>query len=209
MTECICPRECDCQSPDTEPALVSNTCPEHNWSLAGLRSPGRTSMRHRDALVGSMICPHCTASLSFEAYRLMLACLAPEQLRSIRAAVSARLRKTHAAGPGRPRKEGNEMGRKQQITVTEREQRALGVTLNPYQKLYSDPQTGLAWVENGSAGIAHSLHPNVQANSATRRMREYQTFVECRGFLYNTQACVSDDFAPLLRKYCQCGGSHN
>lgn len=27
---CACPDVCDCQSPDTEPALVSNECPEHN-----------------------------------------------------------------------------------------------------------------------------------------------------------------------------------
>ncbi len=27
---CICTRVCDCQSPDTNPAGVSNECPEHN-----------------------------------------------------------------------------------------------------------------------------------------------------------------------------------
>jgi hypothetical protein len=27
---CICPLKCDCQSPDTNPAMVSNACPEHN-----------------------------------------------------------------------------------------------------------------------------------------------------------------------------------
>ena len=28
--ECICTKVCDCESPDTEPALCSNECPIHN-----------------------------------------------------------------------------------------------------------------------------------------------------------------------------------
>ena len=31
VDECICTRVCDCQSPDSEPALCSNECPEHNF----------------------------------------------------------------------------------------------------------------------------------------------------------------------------------
>ncbi len=30
LAECTCPTECDCASPDTEPALCSNSCPIHN-----------------------------------------------------------------------------------------------------------------------------------------------------------------------------------
>lgn len=29
--KCLCPQVCDCQSPDTNPALVSSECPVHNW----------------------------------------------------------------------------------------------------------------------------------------------------------------------------------
>lgn len=31
MSTCICPLRCDCQSPDTNPALVSDNCPVHNF----------------------------------------------------------------------------------------------------------------------------------------------------------------------------------
>jgi hypothetical protein len=98
---------------------------------------------------------------------------------------------------------------KQRIVLSARELKALGVTLNEYQKLYRDPQTGLAWVENGSAGIAHSCHPNVEANKITRRMKEYQTWVESRGFLYNTAEFIaSDDLDRLAAAKCNCGGRH-
>lgn len=30
LDDCVCPTRCDCQSPDTEPAGVSNSCPVHN-----------------------------------------------------------------------------------------------------------------------------------------------------------------------------------
>jgi hypothetical protein len=98
------------------------------------------------------------------------------------------------------------MATKQQITVTTREQSKFGVTLNPYQRLYCDPQTGLAWIENGSAGLAHTLHPNCEANRYTRR--KYPERLEVRGFLYDVQSSVSDEFAPILQKYCACGGRH-
>ena len=40
MAKCTCPTECDCQSPDTEPALCSNECPIHNlYPKAALDCP--------------------------------------------------------------------------------------------------------------------------------------------------------------------------
>lgn len=44
--DCVCPSECDCQSPDTEPALVSNHCPVHN--LYPLRIGECEADRHRN-----------------------------------------------------------------------------------------------------------------------------------------------------------------
>lgn len=31
-TLCVCPRECDCENPEGNPALVSNNCPIHNFN---------------------------------------------------------------------------------------------------------------------------------------------------------------------------------
>lgn len=39
---CSCPDDCDCQSPDTEPALVSMECPVHNLTP----QPSRTCPVH-------------------------------------------------------------------------------------------------------------------------------------------------------------------
>ena len=33
--------------------------------------------------------------------------------------------------------------------------------VQPHIDLYTDPDSGLAWVENGTAGVAHSAHPNI------------------------------------------------
>jgi hypothetical protein len=41
---CICPRDCDCFSPDS--GLMSNFCPEHN--TIPYRVPECTAKRHRN-----------------------------------------------------------------------------------------------------------------------------------------------------------------
>lgn len=74
--------------------------------------------------------------------------------------------------------------------------------LNPSQTAKYDPQTGLVWIEDGSAGVAHSAHPNVQANKQTRRM--YRGRIECRGFLYSSDVFASTELDKLAAKYCRC-----
>ncbi len=74
--------------------------------------------------------------------------------------------------------------------------------LNQYQHAKRDPQTGLVWIEDGTAGVAHSAHPNVEANRVTRRM--YPGRVEVRGFLYSPDVFTSSDLDKLAAKYCAC-----
>lgn len=81
--------------------------------------------------------------------------------------------------------------------------------------LHRDPKTGLAWVENGEAGIAHSCHPNISATGSVRGMRDRGYWakdceaVKCRGFIYNISVVVaSDELDQIARDECRCGGTH-
>lgn len=76
--------------------------------------------------------------------------------------------------------------------------------LNQYQRAKHDPATGLVWIEDGTAGVAHSAHLNVEANRVTRKMREYKGWIECRGFLYSPNTLPSTALDRIAARYCQC-----
>ncbi|ATN89016.1 hypothetical protein [Acinetobacter baumannii] len=88
--------------------------------------------------------------------------------------------------------------------------------VRPYVALYRDDRTGIAWVENGSLGIAHSAHPNIDASGSVRGMKDLGYWerdaraVRCRGFIYNIDTYVVSDneLDQLAAKHCQCGGKH-
>lgn len=63
--------------------------------------------------------------------------------------------------------------------------------LGPYQRAKFDPQTGLTWIEDGTAGVAHSAHPNMEANKYSRKL--HFDWIECRGFLYSPDVFTSTD----------------
>lgn len=75
--------------------------------------------------------------------------------------------------------------------------------LNEYQRPKYDPHTGLAWIEDGTAGVAHSAHPNVEANRYTRA--KYPGWLECRGFLHSPEVFVSTELDRIAAAYCHCG----
>jgi hypothetical protein len=61
---CTCPQVCDCQSPDTNPGLCSNNCPEHN--LHPLVTPDCSANHHRNGAENApkflqTSCSHCGA----------------------------------------------------------------------------------------------------------------------------------------------------
>ncbi len=88
-------------------------------------------------------------------------------------------------------------------------------TIRPHVKLYRDPETGIAWVENGEAGCGHSCHPNISKTGSVRGMRNVGYWAkDCRtarshGWIYNIDLLVtSDDLDEIARQHCQCGGNH-
>lgn len=85
----------------------------------------------------------------------------------------------------------------------------------PYIVLYRDTRTGIAWVENGTAGIGHSCHPNIDASGSVDGMKAQGYWsrgdktVKSHGFIYNvSRVIVSDEYDELAREHCRCGGSH-
>ena len=63
--------------------------------------------------------------------------------------------------------------------------------INEYTRLYRDDRTGIAWIEDGSAGVGISIHPNIDASGSVRGMKEQGYWgkndrtVKSNGFIYN------------------------
>jgi hypothetical protein len=81
--------------------------------------------------------------------------------------------------------------------------------------LYKDSGTGIAWVENGTAGVRHSCHPNISSTGSVRGMKDRGHWaadartVRAAGFIYNIDAwVVSDELDAIAAQHCRCGGKH-
>lgn len=90
-----------------------------------------------------------------------------------------------------------------------------GEEIRPHVRLFRDPVTGIAWVEDGTTGSAHSAHPNIHISGSVEGMRDRgywgrnERTVTCNGWIYNIDRCVSDDeLDEIARTHCQCGGNH-
>lgn len=86
---------------------------------------------------------------------------------------------------------------------------------DPYLKLYRDPKTGIAWIEDGHAGVAHSCHPNISSSGSVAQMKrkgwwsKNDRTVRSHGFIYNIDLlALSTDLDQVACDYCQCGGKH-
>lgn len=44
--------------------------------------------------------------------------------------------------------------------------------IRPNVKLFRDTKTGIAWVEDGASGNAHSCHPNISDSGSIRGMKD-------------------------------------
>lgn len=87
--------------------------------------------------------------------------------------------------------------------------------LGNHKKLYRDDRAGIAWVEDGSTGMGHSAHPNIDATGSVRGMKNLGYWgkddrtVRSHGWIYNIDHCVvTDELDEIARKNCQCGGKH-
>jgi hypothetical protein len=88
--------------------------------------------------------------------------------------------------------------------------------VRPYVRLYRDPKTGIAWVEDGSTGMGHTAHPNISATGSVRGMKSLGHWpksartVRSHGWIYNIDSCVvSNGLDKIARDACRCGGNHD
>lgn len=88
-------------------------------------------------------------------------------------------------------------------------------TIRLHVKLYRDPNTGIAWVEDGRAGVAHSCHPNISSSGSVAQMKKRGLWgkgdrtVKCRGHIYNIDiSSASTDLDEIACRHCRCGGVH-
>jgi hypothetical protein len=87
--------------------------------------------------------------------------------------------------------------------------------VRPHVKLYRDPKTGIAWVEDGTSGSGHSCHPNISASGSVAGMKKKGWWgrddktVRSHGFIYNVDVLSigRDDLAELACEHCRCGGA--
>lgn len=84
-----------------------------------------------------------------------------------------------------------------------------------YASLYRDPVTGIAWVEDGSTGMGHSAHPNIDVTGSIRGMKsrgywqQGDRIVRSNGYYYNTSSLViTDEYDRIAAEHCRCGGKH-
>lgn len=81
----------------------------------------------------------------------------------------------------------------------------------PYQKLYRDNRNGIAWVEDGSTGLGHSCHPNIDITGSVRGMKQLGYWgkkdrtVRSHGWIYNVDKIVVDDeLDEIAEAECKC-----
>lgn len=85
----------------------------------------------------------------------------------------------------------------------------------PYKTLYRDTRSGIAWVEDGTAGVGHSCHANIDASGSVAGMkqrgywRKTDRTVQSHGWIYNIDSLVvTDPEDEIARQHCRCGGKH-
>ena len=83
--------------------------------------------------------------------------------------------------------------------------------IKPYCNLYIDDNTGIAWIEDGSTGNGHSVHPNIDITGSVKGMKKlgywkkHDKIVRSHGFQYNVSVLsVSDDLDKIVLDYCDC-----
>lgn len=81
----------------------------------------------------------------------------------------------------------------------------------PYANLYKDDRNGLAWIEDGSTGMGHSVHANIDATGSVRGMKERGYWnkkdrtIRSHGFIYNIDTFVcSSDLDRICAAECSC-----
>ncbi len=88
--------------------------------------------------------------------------------------------------------------------------------VNQNAKLYRDDKTGIAWIEDGSTGMSHSIHPNIDSSGSVRGMKnlgywdKQDKIVKSHGFKFNiSKVVVTDELDKIVSMYCQCETCQN
>lgn len=91
--------------------------------------------------------------------------------------------------------------------------------VGPCAELHRDGKNGIAWIKDGSTGLSHSCHANIDATyiDATGSVRGMKALVgywgkedrtvRSHGFIYNINTFVVDEENPydvLAAEECQC-----
>jgi len=84
-------------------------------------------------------------------------------------------------------------------------------TLKEHIELHRCPRTGVAWVSDGSSGLGHSCHPNIDATGSVDGMRlqgywgDKHRVRKTGGFIYNIDMlCTSDELDRIAAEHCEC-----
>lgn len=85
--------------------------------------------------------------------------------------------------------------------------------IEPHVELFRDEKTGMAWIENGSTGMYHTVHPNIHRSGSVRGMKKLRYWdwddktVRTNGYIYNvSRKAVSDKLDEIVEEYCKCEG---
>lgn len=85
--------------------------------------------------------------------------------------------------------------------------------LDDYTTLLRDDRTGIAKIQDGRLGFAHSIHANISSSGSVRGMRDRGYWgkkdraVRAGSFTYNIDSLVSDDnpeYDKILKAECRC-----
>ena len=77
--------------------------------------------------------------------------------------------------------------------------------------LYRDDKTGIAWIEDGTTGLRHSVHPNIATSGSIIGMKKCgywnkkDVCAKSDGYIYNiSKFVVDDELDNIVANECQC-----
>ena len=80
-----------------------------------------------------------------------------------------------------------------------------------YKDVYRNKTTGIAFIADGSTGLRHSCHANIDNSGSIRGMKERGYWnkkdrcVRSNGYIYNIDTfIVTDCLDSIVANYCMC-----
>ena len=86
-------------------------------------------------------------------------------------------------------------------------------SINKYANLHIDDMTGIAYVTDGSTGLTHSAHPNIDKSGSVAGMkkrgywRKEDKIVSLNGYFYNISMLSYDKddlYDRIAARECRC-----